>query len=307
MRVIRGLNSIGESLSGCVLTLGNFDGMHRGHQALIAEVVNMSKIIREPSAVMTFDPHPARVLHPESPVPRLFPMKDLEERLLILGVDVLVVEPFTKQLAQKSADEFIQNLIWPLLHPREIFIGYDFAFGRGREGTATLLRGWGKKFGYGVHQLQPVLKDGEVVSSSLIRELITAGQVEHAAQLLGRPFYLEGEIVNGEGRGRALGFSTANLQTSGEVLPAIGVYVTHMVIEGRSLPAVTNVGRKPTFHVSHGLSIETHVLETDTSFYGKTVKVEFLKRIRPELKFPSANELINQIQQDISETKKYFG
>ncbi|MCB0349771.1 MAG: bifunctional riboflavin kinase/FAD synthetase [Bdellovibrionales bacterium] len=307
MKVVQGISEIKYPLKGSVLTIGNFDGVHIGHQQLIAQVVEKAKKNGLCSVIITFAPHPSKVLRPESPVAQLFPVEDMAKQMEKMGVDVLIVEPFDLKFSQLSAAEFIGQRVTPVLCPKEIIVGYDFAFGRGREGSFDNLLSLSKKYSFDLSRLDPVTLNGEIVSSSRVRELLKQGDVDQVSMLLGRPFYLSGIIERGEGRGEKLGFPTANLNTQFEVLPAIGVYITYFIVDDEYLPSLTNVGRKPTFHDSHEISIETFVLDKGRSFYGESSRIQFLSRIRPELKFSSARELICQIDKDVNVAKKYFG
>lgn len=304
---MRGLAELSNPYSCTVLTIGNFDGVHLGHRKLISQLVDKSREFGIPSVLMSFFPHPSKILRPDKSSPRLFSTEDLEAELRALHVNVLIIEPFNYELSQLSAEEFLTRRIIPALNPREIVIGYDFAFGRERGGSAPALRELGKKFKFALTQLDPVLDKGEIVSSSLIRNSLACGDVVRVSELLQRLFYVSGQVEKGDGRGESLGFPTANLKIDGELIPAEGVYMTYFHAEGDTFPSVTNIGRKPTFHSEHDITVETHVLGQHKNFYAKRARVEFLKRVRSELKFSSARELIVQISHDVNEAKKYFG
>jgi riboflavin kinase / FMN adenylyltransferase len=258
--------------------------------------------------VLTFFPHPSKILRPLEPVPRLFSLKNLEHELRQLGVDVLIAEPFTFNFAAVTAEKFISEYVVPHLHPKEVIVGYDFAFGSGREGTFSILESLGSKNSFTVKRVEPVSLGGEIVSSTLIRKYLAEGELDKAAALLGRTYSIDGYVVSGEGRGSQIGFATANIHADTEVLPATGVYITRLQIDGVTLPSVTNIGHKPTFHEKFELTIESHILNNfNANIYSKNIKLEFLRRLRPELKFPSRYELMKQIELDVAETKKYFG
>lgn len=306
MRTFLGLQNIGSDQQGGVMTLGSFDGLHLGHRQLVGEVIDKSQEFHVPSIVMTFDPHPSQVLRPENPSPRLFPVEDLESELSTMGVSALVIEPFTQALAQTSAGDFMDHIVGRI-RPRVLVVGYDFAFGRSREGDWPMLQNYAKGHGFQVIRKDPLMVNGRVVSSTSIRQFLQAGEVEAAAEYLGRPYYLSGTVVHGEGRGEHLGFPTLNLSTSTEIRLAAGVYVTKVRCGGVEWPSITNVGHKPTFHTNSPLTVETHLLDAGQNLYHQAIQVDFLKRLRSELKFPNAHALIEQIREDVSVAKKYFG
>ena len=306
MQIEKGLRGLSPLKSGCVLTIGNFDGVHLGHREIISQLVERSKQLGVPGVVLTFNPHPSQVLRPKNPARRLFSIKDLEIQLCQLAVDQLIIEPFTVEFSQISAEDFISQLVVPVLHPRHIIIGHDFVFGHAQEGTLPVLSELAKRHNFLIEQVAPVMRNGEFVSSTRIRKLIESGDVTQAKELLGRPFYIEGEVVLGEGRGKKLGYATANTHFVSEILPADGVYVTEFCVGERKLESVTNIGHKPTFHENYKFTVETHVLNSQELFYSQSVRISFLRRLRPELKFSSPCELIIQIEKDVLETKKYF-
>lgn len=306
MFVYNGLDKIQNGLDVSVLTIGNFDGVHLGHQRVLAELIRQGKSVGASPVVITFDPHPSQILRPTQKVPMLFSRQDLKEQLERFGVQHLVIEPFTEAFAQMPAAEFIEELVHTC-RPKVMIVGYDFTFGYKRLGNFHSIQEWGERLGYLTMRSEAVLFDGEVVSSSRIRAAIAGGAVDLAQALLGRTFYLQGHIVPGEGRGRKIGIATANLQTAGEVWPRRGVYFTQFIVRGQALPALTNVGHKPTFHDKFATTIETHVLNSSENYYDETVRVCFLKKLRDEIKFASAQELVQQIQSDVVTAKIFFG
>jgi riboflavin kinase/FMN adenylyltransferase len=310
MQRFNGLNDIPADGAIRVLTVGSFDGLHLGHRSLIGQVIAKAKEFGVRSAVLSFDPHPAAVLRPDKPLARLFGIGDLVEQLSAMGVDDLILEPFTLELAKLSAKEFVQKIL-QRTKIKMLIVGYDFAFGHNREGGFDEILAFGREFGFDVFRLSPHELGGEVVSSSRIRKLIEQGDVLEAQKLLGRPYYLEGQVESGDGRGRSLGFATANLKCQTMLKPQPGVYVTKFRDSGEPSGSgrisVTNVGYKPTFHTHHELTIETHVLDADVNFVGKNVRVDFYQRLREELKFNSPRELIEQIEKDVQRTRNFFG
>ena len=309
MRVYRGLSEVQGHLKGCVVTIGNFDGVHLGHRALFQRVLEKAESLKAPSVVLTFDQHPGRVLRPEQGRgQKLFSLEDMEQQLEKLGITHLIVESFTSEFARIEAKDFVDKYLWAGLRPTAMIVGHDFSFGRDRKGNYDLLEARGRELGFQTERLEPILLRGNVVSSTLIRERIRSGDVEGAQEFLGRFYHVEGDVDSGEGRGRKLGFPTVNLNLRSEILPADGVYVTELEWQGKRYPSVTNVGKKPTVHENFKRTVESHILGTAPEISrGGLIRVFFLKRLRPELKFPSAHELIKQIGVDVESAKKFFG
>jgi riboflavin kinase/FMN adenylyltransferase len=306
MQIHHGFLSWPKSIRGVVMTLGNFDGVHLGHQELLGRVVSRARASGQAAVALTFDPHPSRVLRPTQPTLRVLEPEQTYREMARVGIQHLVVVQFDRARAQQSAQDFLHE-IGSTLAPSAIVVGHDFAFGHSRAGTFAVLQAYGEQNSCKVEQVSPVTFQGELVSSSLLRRCLGSGEVEKLNQFLGRSFELRGRVQSGEGRGASLGFATANVVTQNEILPASGVYVTEFCAGDRALPSVTNIGRKPTFHEVFELTVETHVLQVRESFVGQEVGVKFLKRLRPELKFPSARELIEQIGKDVFAAKSHFG
>lgn len=289
-----------------VATVGVFDGLHRGHQAIMAQVVARARELSGPATVLTFDPHPRRVLDPER-APRL--MLTREQKLALLqrlGIDAAVVLAFDRALAAAPAEEFVRELLGRRLGAREIFVGADFRFGRGRAGDIHVLRRIGGEVGLTAHSVAPVLEDGERISASRIRGLLAEGKVGAAAALLGRPFSLIGTIVHGEGRGGVVLVPTANLAPENEFLPERGVYITATRRPGETLLGLTNVGLRPTFG-DQRLIVETFLPGFSGDLYGARVELDFLDRVRDERKFESPQDLRRQIARDIETFERWRG
>ena len=303
MQTFNGTQSIKTPIPGSVVTLGNFDGVHLGHRELISKAVASARSLGVPAVVFTFDPHPIQVLAPDRPFRRLFAIDDLKNVLPELGVDVLVVEPFTHEFARQAAGRFFEESLWAKLQPKQIVVGPDFAFGRDRSGDVGALTKFGTPLGVDVRVVPSVTLDGEAVSSSRIRQALVRGEVAEASRLLGRPFYVVGDVTSGAQRGRSLGFPTANIVPSNHTLsPRSGVYATKLCFGDQCYPSVTNIGINPTFQTSENLqplSIETHILDKDMNLYGKTVKIMFYSFLREEKKFSSVEALMQQIEGDI--------
>ncbi len=289
------------------VTVGNFDGVHLGHQALAAAVVEEARRSRGTAVVLTFDPHPSRILSPDRAPLALMTLEQKAEVLRSLGIDCLAVLPFSLALARKTAEEFAREIVQQALGARLVVVGANFRFGRHRSGDVALLGELGLKLGFAVRGLAPVLHQGAEVSSTRIREALARGEVENARGMLGRPFFVEGRVVHGEGRGRSLGIPTANLSPSNETLPGNGVYVCRVALldQGVSppLPAVVNVGRKPTFGGTE-TTVEAHLLDFQSALYGKRLRVAFETRLREERRFASAEDLMAQIRSDIEAARR---
>ncbi len=281
------------------LTIGVFDGVHLGHQAILRRLVEGSQSDSATSLVVTFHPHPAVVLG-KIENPRYLTSPQERARLLgEAGVDVVITLPFSLQTASLSAEEFMQWLS-SRFEIRKLLVGTDFALGRGREGNLTRLRQIGEQLGYAVQVIEPVLLEGERISSSLIRDYLQKGEVRQASRLLGRYYRITGTVIHGDGRGKQLGFPTANLQFWEEqLLPAGGVYATWAWVNGIRYPSVTNLGYRPTFDQnSPRPHLETHLLDFQQNLYHQTVELEFVQHLRSEIRFGSVDALIQQVNQD---------
>jgi riboflavin kinase / FMN adenylyltransferase len=311
MQVSEGSDRPRPGMRGCVLTVGNFDGVHLGHRALIAAVIERGRALGRPTIVYTFDPHPRRVLFPDQPIPLLMTWEQLVAELETCGIDYLVREPFTAAFAALSPEEFLRDVIAERLAPREVFVGRDFHFGKGRAGSGEMLVARGPVLGIRVELLTQVRAGGKDVSSTRIRQALERGDVGEARLCLGRPYAIWGEVVLGERRGRTLGFPTANLAPENEILPANGVYATRARLfapgarrpEAKSLAAVTNIGTRPTFAPGQ-VSVETHLLDFEGDLYGKRLELAFHARLRDERKFSGPQELARQIASDAEDARR---
>lgn len=284
------------------VTVGNFDGVHRGHQALVAQAVADARASQGTAVVLTFDPHPSRVLAPERAPATIMTLDQKAERLARLGVDRVAVLPFTSSLAAQPADEFARRVLHDTLQATTVVVGAGFRFGRGRAGDVALLRRLGRSLGFGVHGMRPVFHQGAPISSSRVREAIARGDVAGAAEMMGRPFFIDGEVVRGVGRGRTLGIPTANIAPLNEMLPGNGVYACWVRVgdgESPTWPAVANVGRRPTFGGTE-TTVEAHVLDVEADLYGRRARLAFQARLRAEQTFPGPEALMAQIRQDIA-------
>ena len=303
MNVINGVRDLPSPLAASILTIGNFDGVHRGHQVLLESVVRLARELGVLSVLMTFEPHPVKVLHPDRKLTRIFDFEDQKKCLEAAGLDLLVVEPFSREFSQFPAERFLGEWIYRPFSPRTVIVGYDFSFGADRKGSIEFIRSKSSDFGFSVEVIPPVKVDGEICSSTRIRQAVETGDVELANKLLGRDFYIEGLVERGAGRGRKLGLPTANLRTNAETHPSQGVYAAWAVTSSGRHRAVVNIGTNPTFvHQGH-VTIEAHILDFSEDLYGSNLRLEFVKRIRSEKKFSGPTELISQIRKDISESR----
>jgi riboflavin kinase / FMN adenylyltransferase len=305
MRLFHGTDNA-EIQRPTVLTLGVFDGLHLGHQLIMKTVVDRAREAGAVPTVITFDPHPRAVLHPQSAPPLLQTFDQKIEGFGVLGIEQTIVVRFTKEFANVSAANFINDVVMDRLHAREVYLGKGFAFGHNREGNIELLKQLGGDLGFVAGEVPEVRFRGQRVSSSKIRELLARGQVNLARRMLGRPYGVEGRVERGAERGRKLGFPTANLHPHNRVIPRNGVYVTGTLIDGQWRRSVTNIGLRPTFGDASEPSVETFVLNWDGDLYGDVVRVRFLYRLRDERKFSSVDELTRQIQTDVARAEGYF-
>lgn len=310
MRHIQGIQSLSSPIEGAVLTLGNFDGVHLGHQMIVREVQALARQRHGTSVVLTFDPPPGRVLG-KATSPQIATLSDRARWMAGLGIELFVLETFTPALAAMTAEQFVEQLLETYIRPKAIFIGYDFCFGRERRGDVHFLRSYYEPRGVDVYQLGPLtlgLPGGgeEIISSSNIRRLVLEGHVERAAAMLGRPHELHGSVVHGDARGRTLGFPTANIVPETELLPAHGVYAGFLRVGDARLPAVTNIGNRPTFSGAT-VTVESHVLDFQGDLYHQPVVLELVSRLRGEQKFSGLDALKAQIAQDVLQARRRLG
>ncbi|MDQ6651618.1 MAG: bifunctional riboflavin kinase/FAD synthetase [Acidobacteriota bacterium] len=305
MRLFHGTDNA-EIQRPTVLTVGVFDGLHLGHQLIIRTVVERSRAVGAVPTVITFDPHPRAVLHPESAPPLLQTLDQKVEGFGVLGVEQTVVVPFTPEFSMIKAEDFLRQVVKERLQAREVYLGRGFAFGHDREGNIELLRRVSEELGFFADDVPEVRFRNQRVSSSKVRALLAEGKVNLARRLLGRPYGVEGVVERGAQRGHQLGFPTANLHPKNRVIPKNGVYVTGTLIDGKWRRSVTNVGVRPTFGTNTEPIIETFVMDWKGDLYGDAVRVRFLHRLRDEHKFGSIAELKAQIDKDVKRTQSYF-
>lgn len=314
MEIVAGIAELGVPLVRPVLTIGNFDGLHRGHRTIMETVIARARVREGQAVVYTFDPHPRKVLHAETAPKMLTTLEQKLELLERLGIDLTIVEPFDRAFANIGAERFIREHVSERIRPLEVYVGYDFHFGKQREGSMRLLTEMGPHLGFAVTIIPEVTVGDTDVNSTRIRALLAAGEVAESAILLGRDYSVRGRVVEGDRRGRSIGFPTANLDLENEILPAAGVYASRLALLDPGDPApstifdaVTNVGVRPTFETSHRLVAETHVLDLDANLYGRRVELFFVERLRAERRFPNVDALREQIAADATEARRRLG
>ena len=290
-------------LSKPVLVIGNFDGMHLGHQELIAKAQVLGKRQANSVVLLTFDPHPRGFFRPDQPIFKLTTLAQKADYAANAGAQGMVVLPFNAALAALSAEDFVRDILIKKLEVQGAVIGYDFHFGKGRAGSASVLTAMGNVHGFLTETVLPFSVDGEIVSSSLIRNLLTAGDIVKANRLLGREWTIQADVVHGDKRGRELGYPTANLMLDPSVMLQYGIYAVRATVDGKTHAAVASFGRRPTFD-DGAPKLEVHIFDFAGDLYGKTMSVSFVGFIRPELKFDGIEPLIAQMNQDSITARK---
>ncbi len=297
MNVVNGSSAF-DRQAAASLTVGNFDGVHLGHQELLRRTVARAKATGTTSVALTFSPHPIRFFSPRA---RFYEITSLDEKAALIawfGIETIVVESFTGDVGRMWPEEFAREIVARRLHARHVIVGYDFTFGRNRTGSPSMLCEMGKGLGFEVEVVPPLVRGGLIVSSTRIRELLLAGRVREAEELMCRPYRITGPVIRGAGRGKNLGYPTANIQYSQELIPLPGVYIVEAEVSGSRIRGVANVGFNPTFG-ENSLGVEVHLLDYSGDLYGREVSIYFRDRIRDERKFRSAEELVRQIDKDV--------
>jgi len=289
-----------------VLALGNFDGLHRGHMTIVERVVRTAAERVVTPLVLTFDPHPTRVVRPDKAPALLMTMAQKMEALEQAGVHGVAVMRFTPEIASWAPDTFVRLVLVEWLRIAEVWVGANFLFGHDRSGNFSMLRMLGARYGFRAEKIDPVRYKELVVSSSRVRRLIAEGRVDEAATLLGRHYFIDGTVVHGLQRGRLLGFPTANLESENELTPPDGVYAALATVDGIVYPSVTNIGVRPTFHQPSATVVETHLLDIERDLYGARMRVSFVQRIRDERTFDGVDALKAQIAADCNRARALF-
>lgn len=304
MKIINGVENFNNKGAN-VLALGNFDGVHTGHQRLIKRAIDDAHSRQGYSIVMVFDPHPMRLLAP-SRSPKLLTTTEQKAAILKeLGLDCLLLTPFTRDIAGWTPAYFVEKILLETIGVSAVYVGYNYTFGSKASGNAEMLAEFGKQYGFAVHVMEPVKVNGKTVSSSLVRSCLAKGDIAAVRAYTGRLPFLEGTVIAGDQRGgTALGFPTANLSIPAEMaMPGIGVYAGRALVEGKPVEAVINIGRLPTFFEDHAVTVETHLLDFSRDIYGQTVRVELLSKLRDEMKFDGIDALKAQISRDITNAR----
>ena len=289
-----------------VLALGNFDGLHRGHQKIVERIRRSAADRGATALVLTFDPHPPRVVRPDKAPPLLMTMPQKVAALEKAGLHGVAVVRFTEAFSRLSPEQFVRQVLVDWLRVSEVWVGADFLFGHERAGTFSVLRSLGTQYGFRAEKIDPVRYKEFVVSSTRIRRLVAEGRVDEAGALLGHHYAIDGTITAGAGRGRTLGFPTANLSTDNELVPPTGVYATTAELHGTRWPAVTNIGVRPTFEAAGAVTVETHILGLSADVYGAPLSLSFIQRLRDERKFPDVDALREQIAADVRRAGRLF-
>lgn len=311
MKILHNLLDIPKDKEGWPaigLTIGNFDGVHIGHRELLKKIKVECQAKNLLFVVVTFVPHPQKILQPEK---ERFLINSYDQRRVLLkrlGVDILVEMNFTRDFSTLKAEEFVSQYLLTYPNLKDFYLGYDFAFGANKEGGHDLVNAICQPKGVAV-EIQPKFEfHGKIVSSSMIREKLHSGKTDEVESILQRPFHLEGVVVKGEGRGKKIGFPTANIQVSPDlIVPQKGVYVTRTIYKGMTYQSVTNIGNNPTFKDGNQVHIETNLFDFNMDIYGEVLDIQFLHKLRDERKFPTVNDLIVQIKLDVAAAKKFLG
>lgn len=307
MKIVRSLAEVTTPFPHPIFAIGSFDGIHCGHQKVLGNVVLRARRHGGTAAVMTFHPHPQKIVSPHDSPLLIQTLEQKAAMLQALGFDLLLQVPFTEDLARLSAEQFVTEIIYEKLGICELHVGANFRFGHNRQGDVALLRGMGERLGIRVLEIAEVQLGRHKISSTRIRGLLAQGRVEFARRLLGRPFSVVGNVVHGAGLGSRIGVPTANLQVSNEVIPANGVYATLARIEGGDFPGVTNIGFRPTLqHRTDRPVVETHLLDVSRDLYGRELELFFHMRIREEQKFSGPEALVRRIGRDVARARRYF-
>ena len=307
MQIINDLNAIEKPFNNAVVTTGNFDGVHIGHQALFHEVIERADAINGTSVAITFDPHPIRVLKQNGHPPLITLLAQKTELIESTGVDVLIVVPFTAEFAALSAHDFVAEVLVKKIGMQAIVVGSDYTFGRNREGNLDLLKEMAADIGFEVvvaDWIQGPDTNADRISSTRVRELVMAGNMERTRKHLGRYYQIRGRVASGRNRGgRLLGFPTANINLQDELSPKTGVYAVTVECQSKQYKGVANIGYSPTFD-DHIFTVEVHILDFDDDIYGEAIRVNFIKRLRAEKKFSGIDELSEQINKDVSHARE---
>lgn len=303
MEILKGFKKFRNFAGNSIIAIGNFDGVHLGHQKVLRFLSRTAKKESLYPLVLTFSPHPEKILGRK----RTRMIQTLEQRAREVGkfgIKIVLVVPFNKKFRNLPSRDFVEKVVVKTLGVKAVVVGRDFRFGKNRKGNVSLLRRLASRYKYRVYSVPPVKKSGKTVSSSLIRILLERGEVEKAKTFLGRTYEIEGDVVKGKSRGKILGFPTANIETRNEIVPD-GIYITTTRVGREAFPSLTNVGSRPTFGEKE-TSVESYIIDFNRNLYGKKIRINFIKKLRDERKFKAEDDLARQIQKDLKATRKYF-
>jgi len=303
MQVINSFDKLPSFHKKTVVAIGNFDGLHLGHKKILHFLVKEAKSLELPSLILTFFPHPKKVMG-KIPIKMIQSLDQKVRKIKKFDVHTTLVLPFNKRIANLSGQDFIEKIVINFLNPKEIIVGENFRFGRNREGNILTLYNLASRYNFIIHSIPALIKEGKIVSSSLIRSLLQDGEIEKANTLLGRPYEIDGMVIKGKSRGKILGFPTANIRTENEIIPP-GVFISTVRIGNKTYPSLTNIGTCPTFS-QKDTNIESYILSFNENLYGRKTTVGFIKKIRDEIKFKTPEDLSIQIKKDIEITKTFF-
>lgn len=303
MEIIWGTGNLKRRFSNPVITVGNFDGIHVGHQKIFKEVKKRASELKGDSIVYTFEPHPLSIVAPHKKMPLITSFSDKMKLIEECGIDIVICEDFTLEYANLSPRQFVKGVLVEKIGVRVIFVGHDYAFGKGREGNINTLRQLGDEFDFEVLVVDAIKVDDVTVSSTIVRGLVQKGEVRKVATFLGRNYSIAGKVVKGKSRGAALGFPTANLKLANEFFPKPGIYAVHVFHRGHSYQGVANIGFKPTFK-DQTLSVEVYIMDFNKDIYGEDLGISFVERLRDEKAFESPDELAKQIKKDVERARK---
>lgn len=305
MKLIRGVPDTRLGLKNTAVTIGNFDGVHLGHQEIFNELLETSRSINGKSVVISFNPHPLEILFPGRCPSLINTFREKAELLSRMGIDFLVCLRFSKEFSETDPLSFINDVLLKKIGMKKLLVGYDFGFGKGRKGSIDFIKEGSLRLGYEMKVIEPLKLGDVIVSSTLIRKLVSEGNVERAVTYLGRPFSIRGRVVSGSARGRTLDFPTANISTFNKMVPKNGVYLAECLIEGVKYPSLVNIGTRPTFRDNEYL-IETYLIDFNKDIYGRFIRVFFLRHLRGEIKFSSVDGLKSRMNEDLKEARAFF-
>ena len=303
MEVVHGLEKFPSLSDHSIVAIGNFDGIHLGHHKILKCLEKKSKEYKLFSLVLTFFPHPGKILG-KNGIKMIQSLDQRIEKIKKYDIQALLVLSFDEQFASLNGQDFIQKIVLNALKAETVIVGENFHFGKKREGDISLLHRLSSRFNFRICSVPSVEENGEIVSSSLIRRLLQEGKIKKVNRLLGRSYEIEGEVIKGKSRGKILGFPTANIKTENEIIPQ-GVFITQTRIGSKIFPSMSNIGKQPTFN-QHDFTIESHLIDFEGDLYGKRIGIYFLQKIRDEIKFSSTDELTGQLEKDLEITKSYF-